>query len=81
MAKFYETGAKALVLTEAREKLGRGTKRYVVYSAHSEDRSAIGKYLALLDAHADQLFNYESRKDLAAFGSVISRAAGRADLI
>ena len=81
MAKFYETGAKALVLAEAREKLGRGTKRYVVYSAHTGDRSAIHKYLALLEAHANQLFNYESRRDLAVFGSLINKAAGRADLI
>lgn len=81
MAKFYETGAKALVLAEAREKLGRGTKRYVVYSAHTEDRTAIRKYIALLATHADQLFNYESRRDLAAFGSLIYKAAGREDLI
>jgi DUF3037 family protein len=81
LAKFYETGAKSLVLMEAREKLGKNTKGYVVYSSHPEDRSTIRKYLALLEAHADHLFNYDSKKDLAAFGSLVSRAADRADLI
>jgi len=81
LAKFYETGAKSLVLMEARQKLGRNTKGYVVYSSHPEDRSTIRKYLALLEAHADQLFNYDSKRDLAAFGSLVSKAAGRADLI
>jgi len=81
MAKFYETGAKALVLSEAKQKLGKDTMRYVIYSAHSEDRSSIRKYLKLLENHADKLIDYNSSKDIAAFGSMINKAAGRADLI
>jgi hypothetical protein len=80
VAKFYETGAKALVLSEAKQRFGRGTKRYVIYSAHAEDRSVIRKYLALLEDHADKIFDYQSKNDRATFGSIINRAAGRADL-
>ncbi len=73
-AKFYETGAKALLLTEAREKLGRKTERYVIYSAHHDDKSAIKTYLALLENHADHVFNYDSKRDLAVFGSRVKKA-------
>jgi len=76
--KFYETGAKALVLSEAKDKLGSGTKRYVIYSARPEDKSTIKKNLALLDNHADHVLNYESSKDLATFGSLVKKAT-RAD--
>jgi len=81
MAKFYETGAKALVLRQAKDKLKRGTKGYVVYSAHSEDRSGIRQYLALLDEHADHVYNFNSRRDQAAFGSLVKKASGQIDLV
>lgn len=81
MAKFYETGAKALVLREAKDKLKRGTKGYVVYSAHSEDRSGIRQYLALLDDYADHVYNFNSSRDLAAFGSLVKKALGQGELV
>jgi hypothetical protein len=79
-AKFYETGAKALVLSEAKEKLGRGTKTYVVYSARQADRAELRAYLALLDQHTDAIFNFENKRDAAAFGSSIKKITGGADL-
>jgi hypothetical protein len=79
-AKFYETGAKALVLSEAKAKLGKGTKTYVVYSARSGDRSALRENLALLEQHTDNIYNFESKKDTASFGSSIKRITGGADL-
>jgi hypothetical protein len=78
--KFYETGAKALVLVEAKQKLGPRTQRYVIYSARPEDRSSIKKNLALLHSHADHLINYDSQRDIATFASLVKKATGVRDL-
>jgi hypothetical protein len=75
-AKFYETGAKTLLLSEAKDKLGKKTEGYVIYSVRPEDKSTVKKYLALLDSHADYVFNYESKRDLASFGSLVQKATG-----
>lgn len=79
--KFYETGAKALVLDEARRTFGDDTGRYIVYACHADDRVKIRSELALLEAHCDRLYDLASSRDKAALGQRMKTLLGAGELI
>ena len=77
--RLKDIAVAAVTLDEAKRTFGRGTRRYFVYAGSASAEKQARGYLRAAEYHADEVFNFLSRTDRAAYLDYIF-AALRGDL-
>jgi hypothetical protein len=66
-SRLKDIAVAAVTLDEAKRKFGRSTKRYFVYAGSASAEKQARGYLRAAEHHAEQIFNFASKIDRAAY--------------
>lgn len=66
-ARLKDIAVAAVTLDEAKRTFGRGTRRYFVYAGSASAEKQASGYLRAAQHHADEVFNFSSKSDRAAY--------------
>jgi hypothetical protein len=66
-SRLKDIAVAAVTLDEAKRKFGAKTKRYLVYAGSAQAEKQARGFLKAAEHHADEVFNFASRQDRAAY--------------